>query len=186
MDKDLHKELEPGRNKVILRSSLAQLSGAGTAMHSRTGKSTIPHYQVYKEDDAYVVPKQQVEDRKKEMQTYKKAQLLYTLAMVENEEKTGVSGGGKAPNMDKLREFHKKNLAKITNALPADRKVLEAVMEEEGVSVATLALDMNSGGKEQALPAAPEKSKRELEEDKEKLLLAQLNYYQNRIKSEPG
>jgi hypothetical protein len=64
--------------------------------------------------------------------------------MVENEEKTG---GGKAhvtPNMDKLREFHKKNLAKITKALPADRKVLEAVMEEEGVNVATLAL----GGQE--------------------------------------
>lgn len=148
---------------------------------------------MYKEDDAYAVPKKQVEDRKKEMQTYKKAQLLYTLAMVENEEKTE---GGKVPNnkrqpkasinMDKLREFHKKNLAKITNALPADRKVLEAVMEEEGVNVATLALDLSHGGQEQALPAAPEKSRRELEEDKEKLLLAQLNYYQNRIKSEPG
>ena len=134
---------------------------------------------MYKENDAYAVPKQQVEDRKEEMQTYKKAQLLYTLALVENEEKTG---RGKPPNMDKLREFHKKNLAKITNALPADRKVLEAVMEEEGVNVATLAL----GDEEQARPAAPAKSRRELEEDKEKLLLAQLNYYQNRIKSEPG
>lgn len=67
MDKYLQKELEPARNKVILRSQLAQLSGAGTAMHSRTGKSTIPHYQVYKEEDAYAVPKKQMEDRKKEM-----------------------------------------------------------------------------------------------------------------------
>lgn len=139
---------------------------------------------MYKEEDAYAAPKKQMEDQRREMETYKKAQLLYTLAMVENEEKTG---GGKAkrsnlPNMDRLREFHKKNLAKITNALPADRKVLEAVMEEEGVSVAALALD----GHEQALPAAPEKSKREQEEDKEKLLLAQLNYYQNRIKSDPS
>jgi hypothetical protein len=62
MDKDLHKELAPAQNKVILRSQYAQLSGAGTAMHSRMGKSTIPHYMVYKEDDAYAVPKQQVED----------------------------------------------------------------------------------------------------------------------------
>ena len=42
--------------------------------------------------------------------------------------------------MDKLRDYHKKNLAKITNALPTDKKVLEVVMEDEGLNLSALEL----------------------------------------------
>ena len=87
MDKGLEQELVESQSKVLLRTQFAQLSGAGTAMHSRMGKSTIPNYMVYKEGDPYSVPKKQAENKKNDVQNYKKAQLLYTLSLVENEEK---------------------------------------------------------------------------------------------------
>ena len=43
MDKvDLNKVITQTQNKILVRTDFACPSGQGTAMHSKTGKSTIP------------------------------------------------------------------------------------------------------------------------------------------------
>lgn len=59
---DLTKqELQSTSAKVLVQSDFAQLSGAGTAMHSRVGKSTIPLHHLFHqpEDNKYKVSKEQ-------------------------------------------------------------------------------------------------------------------------------
>ena len=75
-------------------------------MYSLMGKSTIPNYMIYKESDLYSVSKKLEENKKNDVQNYKKEQLLYTLSLVENKEKTKIKY--RPPNMEKLKGLSQK------------------------------------------------------------------------------
>lgn len=74
-------------------------------MHSRMGKSTIPYYIAYHESDLdnYKISKEEKLQRKLEMENLKKAQMLFSLGLMDD-------NASSVLDFEKIKEIYNKNI----------------------------------------------------------------------------
>ena len=85
MMKAMKKVTNEVNDKMLIRTNQAAASGQGTAMHSKTGISTIPMYMIYREQNDRKQLDKINSDEAELVQQFRDNKLLLTLTMAENE-----------------------------------------------------------------------------------------------------